>query len=154
MPFATDLLEHLRIDDPVGAVPGPRRVWIWGTLASACSRPASTASPRRPGPTTPSPIKGLFYGGGIDQLVAQAIGSLSCIVVVGILGLALMFGVRSIRGSWGLRLDRELELEGIDIALHGLPAYHMEFGQGMASSAVGGFSPPAGARSTATRPTD
>ena len=37
----------------------------------------------------------------------------------------------AIRGSWNLRLDRDGELEGIDIAEHGTPAYHMEFGQGM-----------------------
>ena len=44
--------------------------------------------------------------------------------------MALMYAVKSIKGSWGLRLAPEAELEGIDIFAHGLPAYHMEFGQG------------------------
>ena len=47
------------------------------------------------------------------------------------IGLALMFGLRKIPGSWNLRLSREAELEGIDKYCHGLPAYHMEFGQGL-----------------------
>ncbi len=43
-----------------------------------------------------------------------------------------MFKVlRSLRGSWNLRLEKELELEGIDIAEHGQSAYHIEFGVGM-----------------------
>ena len=33
VPLATDLLEHLRIDDPVGAVPVHGACGIWGTLA-------------------------------------------------------------------------------------------------------------------------
>ena len=41
---AIDLLEHLRIDDPIGAVPVHGVCGIWGTLASASSPPASSAS--------------------------------------------------------------------------------------------------------------
>ena len=133
-PSATDLLEHLRIDDPVGAVPVHGCVRHLGHVGLGLFATGKYGIPTPTGADNATPIKGLFYGGGTGQLVAQVIGSLSCIVVVGILGLALMFAVRSIRGSWGLRLVRELELEGIDIAAHGLPAYHMEFGQGMAYS--------------------
>ena len=45
-----------------------------------------------------------------------------------------MYGLRSIRGSWNLRVSEEAELEGIDRYCHGLPAYHMEFGQGFSYS--------------------
>jgi hypothetical protein len=42
-----------------------------------------------------------------------------------------MFAIKAIRGSWNLRLQKEGELEGMDIYEHGTPAYHMEFGQGV-----------------------
>jgi len=50
-----------------------------------------------------------------------------------------------------LRLSREAEMEGIDIFLHGTPAYHMEFGQGMTYSAMGTSSPPGGGVPTGDR---
>jgi Amt family ammonium transporter len=80
----------------------------------------------------------LFYGGGTGQLVAQIIGSISCIVVVAILSAALMFGLRRVKGSWNLRVSEQAEIEGIDKYLHGLPAYHMEFGQGFSYSQPSG----------------
>ena len=50
------------------------------------------------------------------------------------LGVALQMqeahGLRSIRGSWNLRLSREAELEGVDSFAHGVAGYHMELGQG------------------------
>jgi Amt family ammonium transporter len=130
VPLATDLLEHLRIDDPVGAVPVHGACGVWGTVAVGLFASGHYGIPTPTGADNSAPIKGLFYGGGGGQLFAQVIGSISCIVVVGILAFALMYGVRSIKGSWGLRIDRESELEGIDIVLHGIPAYHMEFGEG------------------------
>jgi ammonium transporter, Amt family len=134
VPLATDLLEHLRIDDPVGAVPVHLACGIWGTLAIGLFASGDYGIPTPTGADNSVPIEGIFYGGGGGQLLAQVIGSLSAIVVVGLLGFALMFGVRSIRGSWGLRISEEEELSGIDIALHGIPAYHMEFGQGFSYS--------------------
>ena len=61
----------------------------------------------------------------------QLIGSLSCIVVVSIASYVLFKVLRSLPGSWNLRLEEDLELEGIDIAEHGQSAYHTEFGVGM-----------------------
>jgi ammonia channel protein AmtB len=45
--------------------------------------------------------------------------------------LIIMFSIKQIRGSWTLRIDKDGELEGLDITEHGTPAYHMEFGYGM-----------------------
>ena len=39
-----------------------------------------------------------------------------------------------------LRVDKDGELEGIDIAEHGTPAYHMEFGQGFSYTTLGATS--------------
>jgi hypothetical protein len=47
-----------------------------------------------------------------------------------------------LKGSWNLRLERDLELEGLDISEHGTPAYHMEFGYGMSYTTPTGSSGP------------
>jgi hypothetical protein len=39
--------------------------------------------------------------------------------------------IAAIPGQWNLRVEKDGELEGLDIFEHGQPAYHMEFGQGM-----------------------
>jgi ammonia channel protein AmtB len=56
---------------------------------------------------------------------------LACVIIVTGVALIVMFSIKQIRGSWNLRLERELELEGLDISEHGTPAYHVEFGYGM-----------------------
>ncbi|CAN5658657.1 ammonium transporter [soil metagenome] len=131
VPLGIDLLEHLRIDDPIGAVPVHMLCGIFGTLAVGLFASGEYGLPGPEGADNSVPIEGLFYGGGGGQLLAQVIGSLSCIVVVGIVGFALMKGIRSIPGSWNLRLDEEDEFRGLDIVEHGLTAYSMESGQGM-----------------------
>src|SRR4051794_835200 len=74
--LGVELLEWLRIDDPIGAVPVHGMCGIWGTLSLglfACGKYGAT------GPLAPdnsAPLKGLFYGGGTQLLAAQAIGSL------------------------------------------------------------------------------
>src|SRR5215831_1713967 len=70
-----DLLEWLRIDDPIGAVPVHGFCGIWGTISLglfACGKYGAT------GPISPdnsAPLTGLFYGGGVQVLAAQALGS-------------------------------------------------------------------------------
>ena len=140
VPLVVDLLEHLRIDDPIGAVAVHGGCGIWGTLAVGLFATGDFGLPGPDGADTSLSIQGLFYGGGAEQLKAQAIGSISCVVVVSIVALALMYGLRAIPGSWNLRIDRDGELEGIDIVEHGLPAYHMEFGQGFSYTTYTGTS--------------
>jgi Amt family ammonium transporter len=130
VPLVVDALEHFRIDDPIGAVAVHGGAGIWGTLSIGLFAAGKYGIPGPAGADNTTPVKGLFTGGGTDQLVAQAIGSLSCVVVVTGFALIVMFALRKLPGSWNLRLERDLELEGIDIVEHGLPAYHMEFGQG------------------------
>ena len=43
----------------------------------------------------------------------------------------VMKAVMAIRGPWSLRVEKDGELEGLDIFEHGTTAYHTEFGQGM-----------------------
>jgi Amt family ammonium transporter len=136
VPLGVDLLEHVRVDDPIGAVAVHGFAGIWGTLSIGLFANGFGI----PGPTGPDTsggtVDGLFYGGGIDQLKAQFIGSLTCIAVVSAAAATLMFGVKAV--GW-LRVEQEGELEGLDIFEHGSPAYHMEFGQGMTYTSPAGL---------------
>ncbi|MEY2468065.1 MAG: ammonium transporter, Amt family [Actinomycetota bacterium] len=130
VPLATEFMEWRRIDDPIGAVAVHLFCGVFGTLSIGLFATGEFAD-----------FKGLFYGGGGSQLLVQAIGSLSCIIVVGGLSFLVFKFIRSLPGSWNLRLEEDLELEGIDITEHGTPAYHVEFGQGMTYSTPSGLPP-------------
>ena len=115
-----DLLEWLRIDDPIGAVPVHGICGIWGTLSLglfACGKYGAT------GPLSPdnsAPLKGLFYGGGTQVLVAQVIGS-ACITLA-TFGVAMIV-MLAINAVGMLRLSEEAELYGMDLHEHGISAY-------------------------------
>jgi ammonium transporter, Amt family len=115
-----ELLEWLRIDDPVGAVPVHGIAGIWGTLSLglfACGNYGAT------GPISPdnsAPLKGLFYGGGTQVLVAQALGSLIVTTATFSTAFALMYLVNA---TGTLRVSREGELLGLDLHEHGAAAY-------------------------------
>jgi Amt family ammonium transporter len=146
VPLAVDLMEHVRVDDPIGAVAVHMGAGIWGTLAVGLFATGQFGAPGPDGADTTTTVQGLFYGGGTSQLVVQLIGSLSCIVVVSLASIVIFKVIRALPGSWNLRLEKDLELEGIDLAEHGNTGYHMEFGQGMTyvtSAGLPGASPPA-----------
>lgn len=68
----------------------------------------------------PAAVNGLFYGGGLDQLIRQAEGAFAVLgysaIVTAILALLVKYTI-------GLRLDREAEASGIDEAEHAESAY-------------------------------
>ncbi|MGM9948474.1 MAG: ammonium transporter [Lysinibacillus sp.] len=99
----------LKVDDPVGAVAVHGLCGIWGTLAVGLFDVAGGG--------------GLFYGGGPQLLGIQAIGVLAVIawtsITVGIsLGAIKMFVP--------LRVSREEEIAGLDLAEHGSQAYEYQ----------------------------
>ena len=65
-------------------------------------------------------VKGLFYGGGSAQLIAQAVGSASVVFATLAASVVLMYAVKA---TGTLRVSREGELEGLDIHEHGMLAY-------------------------------
>ena len=140
VPLAVDAMERFRVDDPIGAVPVHMVCGIFGTLAIGLFASGDFGVPGPDGADNSVPVEGLFFGGGTGQLVVQLIGSLSCIVVVSIASIVIFKVIRSLPGSWNLRLEKDLELEGIDISEHGNTAYHMEFGQGMTYVTSSGLS--------------
>jgi Amt family ammonium transporter len=118
--YATDLLEFLRIDDPIGAVPVHMFGGIWGTLSLGLFATGQYGLPGPMGADTSSVVKGLFYGGGTTQLMAQAIGSFSITAATLVTAFALMYAVKA---TGTLRVSKAGELEGLDLHEHGMLAY-------------------------------
>jgi Amt family ammonium transporter len=120
--MGVDLMEYLRIDDPVGAWPVHGLAGIWGTISLGLFATGEFGAPTTTGAdnSAGSVVKGLFYGGGTDQLVAQIKGNLAIGGAALIVGLVLMYAVK-LTGT--LRVSKEGEIEGLDRHEHGGPAY-------------------------------
>src|SRR3954447_6209173 len=116
MILAVEFTEWIRVDDPCGAFAVHGACGIWGTWAIGLFATGDYGNPA-------FGAKGLFYGGGTDQLVSQIVGNVFVAVLTLAAGLLLMFGIKAI-GQ--LRVSPEGELEGLDIHEHGAPAYHPE----------------------------
>ena len=116
-----NLLEYLRIDDPIGAVPVHGLCGIWGTISLGLFATGSfgLASSLGSDPAA-TRLKGLLYGGGMGLLKAQVIGNVIITVSTFVIALALMFAVKA---TGTLRVSKAGELEGLDIHEHGIGAY-------------------------------
>jgi Amt family ammonium transporter len=118
-----DLIEWLRIDDPIGAVAVHGFCGMWGTWSLGLFATGQFGTP-----------KGLLWGAGEGSaklFFAQFGGNIIIAAIVFAVAMALMLGVRA---TGTLRVSEDGEREGIDIHEHGSPAYHPEaayMGQGM-----------------------
>jgi len=117
--WATDALEYLRIDDPIGAVPVHLVCGIWGTLSLGLFATGAYGLPTPTGMDTTF-VKGLFYGGGAAQLTAQAGGSAAVVFATLAASVLLMYAVKA---TGTLRVSAAGELEGLDLHEHGMVAY-------------------------------
>lgn len=102
--YAVAFFDSIRIDDPVGAISVHLVNGTWGTLAVGLF----------------SMETGLFYGGGISQLINQIIG----ILAVG--AFTIVFSVVAwmlLKATLGIRVTVEEEFEGLDVGEHGMEAY-------------------------------
>jgi Amt family ammonium transporter len=115
-----ELLEWLRIDDPIGAWPVHGLCGIWGTLSLGLFASGQFGATGPFAPDNSAPLKGLFYGGGTQLLVAQAIGSAIVTVSTFAVALVVMYAVNAM-GI--LRVTPEGEGYGLDLHEHGIPAY-------------------------------
>jgi len=70
----------------------------------------------------PAGVDGLFYGGGLDQLWRQVVGAgavlLYSFAVTGLIGLAL-------HKTLGFRVERDAEIQGIDLEEHAETSYDL-----------------------------
>lgn len=106
LPLAVTFIDQkLHIDDPVGASSVHGICGIFGTL---CVGLFSTST-------------GLFYGHGLGALGAQALGILCVDGWAAVCGI-ILFG--TIKKFFGLRVDKRIEEEGLDIYEHGESCYN------------------------------
>jgi Amt family ammonium transporter len=117
---ATDALEFLRIDDPVGAVPVHCVNGIWGTLSLGLFASGQFNASGPITASTENPLTGLLYGGGATLLNAQLIGSATITITTFVVAM-LMFTIINAMGL--LRVSKEVEQYGLDLHEHGIPAY-------------------------------
>jgi len=120
------LMEHLRIDDPVGAVSVHGFAGIWGTLSLGLFASGQYGTTGPLGADNSAPVTGLFYGGGWDVLKAQAIGSFTITIATFLVSLLVMWAVMKLPYPYKLRVEPEGETGpgGIDVWEHGAEAYH------------------------------
>jgi len=117
---AAEVLEYLRIDDPIGAVPVHGICGIWGTLSLGLFASGEYGVTGTIAADNSAPLTGLFYGGGFQVLAAQAIGSAIVTVSTFAVAMAVMTFVNAL-GQ--LRVSKEGEAYGLDLHEHGIPAY-------------------------------
>jgi Amt family ammonium transporter len=122
--LGVDLLEHLRIDDPIGAWPVHGLAGIWGTLSLGLFATGQYGAPTATGPDPSSAFTGLFYGGGFHQLQFQIFGSFIICTSTFAIALIVMYALKAVGV---LRLSPEHEIEGLDKVEHGAPAFHPEY---------------------------
>jgi Amt family ammonium transporter len=114
--FAVRFFDRIHVDDPVGAISVHGVCGTWGTLSIGLFAKWDDAFLGRED-------AGLFYGGGIDQLVTQVIFVLvHAVWVCGAAGLLFLV----IKKTIGLRVSPEEELAGLDIEEHGTAGYGPE----------------------------
>jgi Amt family ammonium transporter len=118
--LGVELLEYLRIDDPIGAVPVHGMCGIWGTLSLGFFACGQYGASGPAGPDNSAPLAGLFYHGGLTLLKAQFVGSAIVTVATFSVAMALMYLV-NLTGT--LRVSEEGELYGLDLHEHGISAY-------------------------------
>ena len=93
--FSILFFDKIKIDDPVGAISVHGVIGIWGTLAVG------------------------FFGG--KDIVSQVIGIVAVCAFAFIFSLVICLILKAIMG---IRVDEQEELEGLDVAEHGVPAYN------------------------------
>ena len=107
------------VDDPVGAVAVHMFNGIWGTIAVGLF-----ATDTAPGFAVAGIREGLFYGGGVDQLIKQ-LGGMGITAGWTVVTIFIAFSI--IKHTVGLRVTEEEELMGLDSTEHGLPSAYSGF---------------------------
>lgn len=106
--FSVEFIDKvLHIDDPVGAISVHGICGVWGTVAVGLFGATDE-------------VRGLLYGGGVQQLGIQALGVMAVAFWV-ILSSFLLF--QMIKRTIGLRVSVHEELSGLDLSEHSAESY-------------------------------
>jgi len=105
------LFDRIGIDDPVGAISVHLSCGIWGTLAV-----------------------GIFSTNPERSFSTQLLG----VICYGVFAFACAFGLFAIlKATMGIRVSEAEELEGLDLAEHGMRAYDLALGPGWLEQQAG-----------------
>lgn len=104
------------IDDPVGAISVHGIGGIWGAIALGLF----SAPIQHDYPNISYPKPGLFFGGSTEQLVLQLIG-IGCIILWTFIISIIVWLI--LRYTIGIRVSQKAEVDGLDIAEHGMESY-------------------------------
>lgn len=120
-----NLLEYLRIDDPIGAVPVHGMAGIWGTLSLGLFASGEFGATGPYGADNSAPVKGIFYGGDWSVLKAQALGTFTIAIAVFVVTFVMMFIINKFPHPWKLRVEEhgETMVGGLDMFDHGTEVY-------------------------------
>ena len=110
--FSCVLIDKMRVDDPVGAVSVHGVCGAWGTLCVGLFGAEF----------------GLVHGGGVGQLITQAIGVGAGFLWAFPVSFAIFYLVKV---TVGLRVSEGEEIEGLDLTEHGIYAYPPSFVAGV-----------------------
>ncbi|MDI3256998.1 MAG: ammonium transporter [Kyrpidia sp.] len=103
--WATGWVDRMKVDDPVGAVAVHGFGGLWGTFAVGLF----------------DVRQGLLTTGHAHLILVQGLGAF----VVCLWGFVAMFAIGVLLNKiMGLRVSRDLEEQGLDLAFHGIPAYN------------------------------
>jgi Amt family ammonium transporter len=103
--WGTLAIDKIKVDDPVGAVAVHGVNGLFGTIAVGLF----------------DGKEGFFITGETHLLFVQIFG----VLMVSIWGFTASFGVAKLIQKWvGLRVTAQEEEEGLDMAMHGIPAYN------------------------------
>jgi Amt family ammonium transporter len=116
--LAVMLFDRLRLDDPVGALSVHLVNGVFGTLAVGLFADKGLAAAI--GTDAATLTSGLFLGGGMRQLGAQALGAVSVAAFTFALSLVVWLVIKA---AMGIRVHRAEEMRGLDIGEHGMEAY-------------------------------
>jgi Amt family ammonium transporter len=107
-------VERIRIDDPIGAVAVHGMAGVWGTLATGIFAVPALAGNLATG------TGGLWYTGSFHQVGVQALGLLA----VGAFTFTASFGALwTMKRTFGIRVEPEVETAGLDVSEHGMWGY-------------------------------
>jgi ammonium transporter, Amt family len=124
------LLEYLRIDDPIGAVPVHGMAGIWGTLSLGlfATGEFGVTGPYGADNSAGAVVKGLLYGGDFSILKAQAIGTFTIAIAVFTITWIMMKTIMMLPHPWKLRVEAhgETGTGGLDMFDHGTDAYPVQ----------------------------
>ena len=109
--LSVNFFDKMKIDDQVGAISVHGVCGAFGAIAVGLFSNESSDG---------FIAKGLFYGGGSDQLVSQIIG-VAAIAAFVLISTTILFAV--MKATIGLRVSEEEEIVGLDIFEHGSLGY-------------------------------